>query len=247
MNLSNEYHETVSKCTSKQNISEWNMIKNNMLQMHWITSYTEGVKYGNGLLYLIGNKNEIFAINPEKYLEVHLVDWQIESLKIDKINFDNYYKCLLITGFKLPPTDSPLWQHNFKPGIFSRGSLDDGNLRKVYEYINEEYGLNIWTGLTVHSTRGSWSSWPVHEFEANALFAPTKIYPEFKEQFAYLTDPDFMWGVQVQSSADGIRDVLLYKDGDIVNVCLGSHPSVAGPGTRLAYIWVYSGASKKEY
>ena len=133
-----------------------------------------------------------------------------------------------------------------------RGSTADGNERRVYEWVNKSYGLGLYAGLTVHEGRGTWSSWPTHEFETEALRAPVNLFPDFEEQFAFVTQPWGMWGVMVRNGTAreggvyaGKMDTVAFRDREIWNIVLGSHPVVAAPGVQLAYMWSYCGGWSK--
>jgi hypothetical protein len=142
----------------------------------------------------------------------------------------------------------------------SKGSDVDGTARDVYPIINDPR-LPFRAGLTVHAARGTWSSLP-HKFEAEEILTPRPM--PFYEKFAYVTDPPGGWGVQMrighlyhsegacndQDAKDPdedycnewVRDTVVIRDRDIVDIPLGSHPVSGGPGTRLCYVWIYRGA-----
>ena len=167
----------------------------------------------------------------------------------DEIQYDSDI-CLLITGFELPLRGLDVWNGAFgSDSKHVRGNAEDGNLRSVYEYVGKESGLTIRAGVTVHHTGGTWSSWPAHEFEMQALMAPTQLFPHFSEIFAYITNPCDMWGIRVSAPSKAETryqgGVKVFRDRDICDVPLGAHPVVAAPGTRLAYIWAYVGGWDK--
>ena len=126
----------------------------------------------------------------------------------------------------------------------------------VYNYAGAGSALPVRAGLTVHETRGTWSSWPPHGFEQEALRSPGPV--NFVEKFAYVTLPPGGWGVQVRKGTFPIKfgnddallprgvgagfvdNIILLKDRDIFSIPAGSHPVVAGPGVRLAYFWAYT-------
>jgi 5-deoxy-D-glucuronate isomerase len=70
-------------------------------------------------------------------------------------------------------------------------------------------------------------------------------FKNFKEYFAFVTYPSGMWGLQVYGQ-NSPGNIAIIKDGDIVDVPIGPHAVVAAPGTRLGYIWIYTGAWSKE-
>lgn len=130
------------------------------------------------------------------------------------------------------------------------GDPTGGYQRMVYNYAGAGSALPVRAGLTVHETRGTWSSWPPHGFEQEALRSPGPV--NFVEKFAYVTLPPGGWGVQVRvgkfpqtfvTNSDyglSVDDIVLVKDRDIVRIPAGSHPTGAGPGVRLAYFWAYT-------
>lgn len=147
---------------------------------------------------------------------------------------------------------------------YRKGKLTDGTARDVYPIFNDPT-LPFRAGLTVHAARGTWSSLP-HKFEAVEILTPRPM--PFFEQFAYVTDPPGGWGVQVrighlyeeppppgnltplrsvgcdiQPNEDfyiqWVKDAVVIRDRDILDIPLGSHPVVASPGTKMCYLWCY--------
>lgn len=177
----------------------------------------------------------------------------------------NVYVCCFCSGYTAKkkftlglsfPTDRILTQ---LPSQFHEvGKAEGGYLRMVYTFAGPRSGLPVRAGLTVHSAQGSWSSWPPHAFERQALMNPGPV--DFVEKFAYLTWPPGGWGVQVRkgtfpeqnitagshmsvyphASGGLVDEITLIKDRDILPIPAGSHPVVAGPGYRLAYFWCYT-------
>lgn len=141
--------------------------------------------------------------------------------------------------------------------VFEKGDPDDGSARLVYPLLNSPL-LPFRAGLTVHQARGSWSSLP-HEFEREEILTPRPA--PFYEKFCYITEPAGGWGIQTRighlyneylpksdiypysmygtRDFETVNDIVVIRDRDILDIPLGSHPVVASPGMRLAYIWVY--------
>jgi 5-deoxy-D-glucuronate isomerase len=213
------------------------------LHAKWITRTSE---LEPGLLFYANEANDIFGPNPEVALTASLVsDHESYCIETDF----SAELMLLVTGFKLPAPGHVNWSTVFTGEQHTRGNVRDGNLREVYEYVGCNSGLPIRAGLTVHTYSGTWSSWPAHEFETQSLMAPTPLYPRFEEVFAFVTQPMGMWGIQVSSPARtdtryeaGVR---AFTDRQITYPILGAHPVVAAPGTRLAYLWIYTGGLNK--
>lgn len=211
------------------------------LSARWIDGETTNKK--NGLLFLVENYNDLFCDDPRKRIECLFVDWKEYS-----VQWDNYELAMLVTGFKTPKRNFPYWNKPVDAGIATRGRIEDGNARHVYEYVGDKHDLGFYAGLTVHDTYGTSSNYPMHEYERIACGAPLEVYPDFDEKFAYVTTPPYMWGLQVQAPAwNKERKIVPFKDRDILDIPLGAHFSMAGPATRLAYFWVYLGALAKEY
>ena len=211
------------------------------LKMTWLTHLNQ-IKQP-GLLCLTRRATSFFADDPTVDIFTVLVD-NVDDLVLPDVD---YQLQLFITGFPLPPSRYIGWQTPLRPTVHVRGQTENGNQRHVYEYLHATNELPLYMGLTVHDGRGTWSGYPAHQFEVDALCAPMILMPDFQEQFAYITDPPYMWGLQTQATLTGERQIVPFKDRDILNVPLSAHHSVSGPGTRLSYIWKYFGAGPKEY
>lgn len=136
----------------------------------------------------------------------------------------------------------PLFNVPLRITTATRGDEKEGTLRQVYQYVTEDNGLNFYSGITVHSGGGTWSSWPPHDFEKQVLFGPNvHMFKGFSEKFAILTDIPSGWGFWMKD-----RVPVPFVDQDIIDIPLSSHPIVAGPGIRLAYFWAYQGAPAKD-
>jgi 5-deoxy-glucuronate isomerase len=119
-------------------------------------------------------------------------------------------------------------------------------LRTVREVIGGEGpALRLRAGETINPT-GHWSSWPHHDFDANA-----KLAPQFEEVFLYFTKPRSGWGLQrrdgLYSDLRRVDDVIVVKNGDAAILPLGAHPIVAGVDSQLLYIWFYMSPIPKRY
>ena len=144
-----------------------------------------------------------------------------------------------ITGFEKYGDFAPSF------AVYKRGSVADGNARTVYELVGASSNTNLRAGITVHDTCGSWSSWPPHDFEVQALLAPVELWSDFEEQFALITEQPGGWALQMVRMVDGDVTVYAIGDGEIVDIPLSVHPIVAMPGVRLAYFWAYVNGGEK--
>ena len=203
----------------------------NPFAMRWYDAGDELPSHVDSVVVLIPERKSIFRL-PRDITCVFASD--VEYIVPDT------WKALAIVGVEKAENT----RFTFTP--HDRGSRRDGTARTVYEYVDMYSCLPIRMGLTVHETLGSWSSWPPHEFEAEALRAPLPLFAEFYEEFAFVTQPAGMWGLQLRR--DGRRSnnhdyesmINVVRDLSITSVALGSHPVVAGPGTKMAYFWCYS-------
>lgn len=116
---------------------------------------------------------------------------------------------------------------------FQEHTIGDGTARREVREILGEDGpsAKIRVGETVNEI-GGWSSWPPHHFDSARLRG-------FEEVFYVFTDPKD--GYAIMRINGDLREV---RSGDRVDVPLGEHPIVAGPGVRLMYFWAYVGADK---
>ena len=245
--LTSTYEYTVGKVDTFGYAPRVGDCNNMKLSMNWLkTNQVYDKEFGQGMLFLYENRAGFFASEAGVIdnMAVMIVSGQLPR----DIDLDDYAGGLWVTGFDVPKPSHPLINALLKPVIHHRGTVAQNNPRTIYEYMSDEtYGLGLYVGLTVHDILGSWSSWPVHEYEINALTAPMPIYPDFSEKFAFITEPMGSWGLQARAQANGNKSVLMFKDADIIDIPLGAHPNVAAPATRLAYFWAYMGAPRKDF
>lgn len=154
--------------------------------------------------------------------------------------------------------------NRYKPDFtkWDKGDLADGTARYVYPIFNHP-SLPFRAGLTLHATRGTWSSLP-HEFEREEILTPRPM--PFYEKFAYVTEEPGGWGIQTRighlygqpmveplrmghhydfNNRDSywVNDTVTIRDRDILDIPLGSHPFSAGPSVLAGYFWIYWGAN----
>lgn len=91
-------------------------------------------------------------------------------------------------------------------------------------------------GETVNR-RGGWSSWPPHSFDKDP-----ENDKHFQEFFYYFTDPRDGLAYQVLNT-----EIVRVDSGRKLEIPLGYHPVVAGPGVKLMYVWFYVSPEDKHY
>lgn len=136
------------------------------------------------------------------------------------------FDCILASypdDYGLPETTT-----NAKLHMLGRGTAR----REVREILGENSMARfIRCGETINRP-GGWSSWPPHQFDKDGADG-------FQEVFCVFTDPRDGYAI---IRKNGVLEEL--HSGDLIEVPIGSHPIVAGPGTRLMYVWVFVGAEK---
>lgn len=183
---------------------------------------------GPTLCFSFDSPQALFA-SPERALE-------IEWLKTGEAIRSNHILAISGLGVSGFSPDFTYWE---------KGELEDGTRRYVYPLFNDP-ALPFRAGLTLHATRGTWSSLP-HEFEARdaLLSRPASFY----EQFAFITEEPWMGGVvkrngflfDPEGNPEKVNDILNVRDRDIVSIPLGAHPVSGDPGVKIGYFWVYWG------
>jgi hypothetical protein len=141
---------------------------------------------------------------------------------------------------------------------WDKGELEDGTRRYVYPILNHP-SLPFRAGLTIHVTKGTWSSLP-HEFEREEILLPRPM--PFYEKVAYVTEEPGGWGIQTRighlyggprveplrqdyyydfgdRDSHWVNDTVTIRDRDILDIPLGSHPVCFGPGLRGGYFWIF--------
>ena len=205
------------------------MNQNPSFRMQWIKNDAdiEQVTPDNGLLFVATSLGELFQGDVMVSIGHGEVTAEYKPGNI----------MCHVSGFSITDAIGEWWQ-TIPVDVHWVGDLNGGYSRKVY--VCNIGGLaNVRAGLTIHETRGTWSSWPPHKFEIEALFSPVQDY-DFQERFGYVTEPSYSWALQVVNS-DKLSPVRVVKDRDIGTIPLSSHPVVAAPGCRLAYFWAYTG------
>ena len=157
-----------------------------------------------------------------------------------------YADLLLAVGFNtaLQPGSPTV----LRPEDVQVHNIGHGSLRREVREVVGGNGISdkLRLGETINSV-GGWSSWPHHDFTAD----PTRA-KHFEEVFLYFTHPRNGYGFQKRhgifgGSGEIFSDVAIIHNGDYAILPLGEHPAVAGPDTRLAYVWVYVSPVAKKY
>lgn len=116
-------------------------------------------------------------------------------------------------------------------------------VRVILGYGGPSQRLRV--GETVNR-RGGWSSWPPHSFDKDPANAS-----KFEERFYCFTDPKdgdaYLVRRGVFRGGSDIDVIERIESGKCIDVPLGYHPIVAGPGTRLCYFWAYVSPEDKQY
>ena len=227
-------------------IISYTYIANSKPRVYWLKSPFSSEK---GLLFSARDLHNLFSGNfTIKFVKETLPN-EKDGYLIGNSLADNGIP-LLITG----EFSSKTWDDDFINKYVNQdlmpqsqchfvGDEQGGYSRLVYvANIPESVGFSA--GFTAHRTRGTWSSYPTHDFETESLLSPASLYPDFDEIFAYVTDPPGGWGIQCITSHKGaFTDTI--TDRQIRHIPISSHPVVAGPGVRLGYFWIFVGGSRK--
>jgi hypothetical protein len=131
-----------------------------------------------------------------------------------------------------------------------KGRQSQGHARYVWQFIGADSDLPFRAGLTIHKAKGTWSSLP-HDFEALYMQSPKPM--GFDEKFYFMTKPRQEWGVVLRTGhltfknnglggtfSELVNDIVVVRDGDNLQIPLGSHPVSGGPGVTMAYFWAYA-------
>jgi len=93
----------------------------------------------------------------------------------------------------------------------------------------------------VYTPSGFWSGWPPHRHDGNL----NSLYIE--ETYYYKITPEAGWAIHRNySPEDGLDELLLVKDGDLVLAPKGYHPVAAPPGSNVYYLNYMAGEALNE-
>jgi 5-deoxy-glucuronate isomerase len=93
----------------------------------------------------------------------------------------------------------------------------------------------------VYTPSGNWSGWPPHRHDGHS----GSLYIE--ETYHYRIDPPQGWAVHRNySPEDGLDELLLARDGDLILSPRGYHPVAAAPGSNVYYLNFMAGEAVGE-
>lgn len=93
----------------------------------------------------------------------------------------------------------------------------------------------------VYTPSGFWSGWPPHRHDGRM----GSLYIE--ETYYYKISPQTGWAIHRNySPEDGLDELLLAKDGDLILAPRGYHPVVAPPGSNVYYLNYMAGEALNE-
>lgn len=107
------------------------------------------------------------------------------------------------------------------------GSQEKNTLRHVWDFIDDDFKASrLMVGLCEGET-GGWTAWPPHEHAEKR----EEVYVYFNMKDAF--------GVQLVYDEDMNHPLIvsLVRDGDLVSVPKGYHPSVGCPAGKMSYIY----------
>jgi len=112
------------------------------------------------------------------------------------------------------------------------GKKENNSLRNVWDYIDDSFpATRLLVGMC-EGEQGGWTAWPPHE------------HAEKREEVYVYFNMDEAFGIQcVYEDMDNPLVVAMVRNGDLVSVPKGYHPSVGCPAGRISYI--YCMVSKK--
>jgi len=118
------------------------------------------------------------------------------------------------------------------------GSKETSSRRDVYQIISKKTRASrLLAGITIGDS-GNWTSFPPHEHGA-----------EREELYIFFDMPYPQFGIQMVYSEDitSPETCKVVKQGSAVAVPSGYHPNVAGPGSKLSYIFIMASLEEGKY
>ena len=133
-----------------------------------------------------------------------------------------------------------------KPDDVEYRSVGVANWRRdVYLATQEEMPIErLIAGETV-TPPGHWSSYPPHKHDVIS----SEGERPYEEVFFYLVKPRQGYGIQQlydsPEKEDGLNEVYVVREGDVLAIPRGYHPAVAGAGYQLYYLWALAGEARE--
>lgn len=108
------------------------------------------------------------------------------------------------------------------------GSVDTGTRRDVWNFIDEQFDSQRFLVGLCRGRDGGWTAWPPHEHGAKR--EETYVYFNMGDSFAaqFVYDDDAM---------DDPTTVALVRNGHLVSVPKGYHPSAGSPAGGIFYVY----------
>ena len=118
------------------------------------------------------------------------------------------------------------------------GKVENGTRRDVWNYIDEKFDSSRFLTGICRGADGGWTAWPPHEHGK-----------EREEVYVYFNMGDSFGAQFVYDDMDRPDVVALVRNGDVVSVPRGYHPSVGSPcgGIFYAYVMVSTTAEDRNF
>jgi 5-deoxy-glucuronate isomerase len=106
------------------------------------------------------------------------------------------------------------------------GSRETNSQRHVWDFIDDRFPASRLLAGMCESERGGWTAWPPHEHAVKR----EEVYVYFNMGHGF--------GIQcVYEDMNNPLAVALVRDGDLVSVPKGYHPSVGCPAGKMSYVY----------
>lgn len=130
----------------------------------------------------------------------------------------------------------------FRPEEMRREIRGGGNAtRQVNHILGPDLPAERLLLYEVYTPSGFWSGWPPHRHDGRM----GSLYIE--ETYYYRISPPTGWAIHRNySPEDGLDELLLVRDGDLVLVPKGYHPVAAPPGSNVYYLNYMAGEALNE-
>ncbi|WP_425145215.1 5-deoxy-glucuronate isomerase [Deinococcus sp.] len=117
----------------------------------------------------------------------------------------------------------------------------DNALRQVSHILGPDLPAERLLLYEVYTPSGHWSGWPPHRHDGQH----GSLYIE--ETYHYRVQPPEGWAVHRNySPEDGLDELLLARDGDVILAPRGYHPVAAAPGSNVYYLNFMAGEAQDD-